>query len=93
MMSVLTDNGVHKSPQDIIDAELTAAGWQSAAAHPNSAVWVSPVDGKIYPTPLALQMARSGVRGDDPLVASFKQEARRANEAATKQSTKKENKQ
>ena len=77
-MSELTDIGVHRSPQDLIDIELTAAGWQSAAAHPNSAVWVSPADGKIYPTPLALQMVRNGVRGDDPFIAEAQQAAREA---------------
>jgi hypothetical protein len=90
-MSDLTDRGVHLSPSDLVDVELTEAGWQSQAAHRNSAVWISPADGLIYPTAMALQMARSGVRGDNPIVASFKQEARRAHEEAAKQSTKKGN--
>jgi hypothetical protein len=85
-MSELTDQGYHRSPQDLIDAELTTAGWTSAAAHPNSAVWVSPVDGMLYPTPSALQLARSGVRGDDPFIAECK---RAAKEAAKQSSPKK----
>jgi len=87
-----TDRGIHKTPQDEIDATLIASGWVSCTQHRNSPTWVSPVDGLIYPTAMALQMARSGVRGDSPIVASFKQETRRANEEAAKQSTKKGNK-
>ena len=86
-MSVATDNGVHRSPQDLIDAELTNAGWQSVSAHPHSATWISPVDGKIYPTALAREMTLQGVRAEDPFIA----ECIRANAEAAKQSSKRRN--
>jgi hypothetical protein len=57
----LTDQGIHRSPQDLIDLELTAAGWTSAAAHTHSDVWIAP-DGKFYPVALALEMVRQGVK-------------------------------
>jgi hypothetical protein len=87
-MSAATDKGVHQSPQDLIDAELTSAGWKSVTAHPHSATWISPADGLIYPTAMAREMARQGVRAEDPLIA----EAQRAAKEAEKHSTKKKDK-
>ena len=55
----LPDQGIHHSPEDLIDLELTAAGWHSMAAHPHGVVWLAP-DGKFYPVALALQMVRAG---------------------------------
>jgi hypothetical protein len=88
-MSAATDKGIHHSPQDLIDAELTAAGWGPVAAHPHSATWISPVDRLLYPTAMALEMARQGIRAEDPFIA----ECKRAAIEAAKQSTKKDNKQ
>jgi hypothetical protein len=83
----LTDQGIHRSPQDLIDLELTAAGWTSAAAHPHSDVWISPVDERFYPVALALEMARQGVKR-----SPLDELSRVAAEEAAKHSTKKDNK-
>jgi len=82
-MSEATDKGVHFSPQDLVDIELTNARWESVTEHHNSPTWISPLDGKIYPTALALQLCRSGERGDDPFIVEAQQAAREAAKASS----------
>jgi hypothetical protein len=66
-----------------IEAELLAAGWESADSH----IWISPVDGKCYHALIALEMARNGVRAEDPTIAEFKRAAREAAKYSTKKGT------
>jgi hypothetical protein len=44
------DRGIHKTPTDLQEAELKAAGWVPTSVHPRSPGWRSP-DGVMYPGP------------------------------------------
>ena len=46
----LADRGIHRSPEDILEDELKAAGWKPVALHPRSPTWWSP-DGVLTPGP------------------------------------------
>jgi hypothetical protein len=36
------DQGIHRTQEDIQEAELKAAGWTPKALHPHSTLWWSP---------------------------------------------------
>ena len=42
------DRGIHRTREDVMEAELRAAGWTPTAVHPRSPVWRSP-DGVLMP--------------------------------------------
>jgi len=44
------DRGIHRTKEDLQEAELRAAGWVPMAAHAHSAVWRSP-EGVLIPGP------------------------------------------
>ena len=46
----LADRGIHRSPEDVLEDELKAAGWKPASLHPRSPKWFSP-DGVLVPGP------------------------------------------
>ena len=81
-MTALTDLGIHKTPSDVMEDDLKQAGWISVTAHRNSPTWLSPADGLIYPTAMAVEMARQGVI-EDPFI----KEAQRAAKEAEKYNT------
>jgi len=44
------DRGIHRTQEDIQEAELKEAGWVPTSLHPRSFVWRSP-DGVLMPGP------------------------------------------
>jgi hypothetical protein len=58
-MTALTDQGIHRTPEDQQEFELKQAGWKPVATHPRSPAWRSP-EGGLYPGPTYAWMVMKG---------------------------------